>query len=53
MYTMILIIQLYSKSASVTTVRFNSEANCLSAIGKSLEMEKDGSIHIKARCVKE
>jgi hypothetical protein len=53
MYTMILIVHLYSKSISVTTVRFATESNCLSAISKSLEMEKSGGIQIKARCVKE
>ena len=53
MYIMIIIVQLYSESVSVTTIRFDNEVNCLTAISKSLEMEKSKDIKIKARCVKE
>lgn len=50
---MILIVKLYNVALSITTVQFNSEARCLEAISKSLEMEKNGDIKIKARCVKQ
>ena len=53
MFTMILVIKLYNVALSVTTTQFNSEARCLEAISKSLEMEKTGDIKIRARCVKQ
>jgi len=53
MYIMILIVStVYGNSISVTTTKFTSEANCLSAIGKVIDME-GLRISTKARCVKE
>jgi hypothetical protein len=54
MFTMILIVTYYANAISVSTISFNSEANCLQAIAKSLDMEdKHKTIGIKARCVKQ
>jgi hypothetical protein len=53
MYTMILVITLFNKALSVSTISFSSESSCFQAISKSLEMENASSgIKIKARCVK-
>lgn len=53
MFTMILVIKLYNSALSVTTTQFNSEARCIEAISKTLEMQKGGDIVIRARCVKQ
>lgn len=53
MYILILIVNtVYGNSVAVTTTRFSSEANCLSAIGKIVDME-GMRLSTKARCVKE
>lgn len=53
MYIMILIVStVYGNSISVTTTKFKSEATCLAAIGKVIDME-GMRISTKARCVKE
>lgn len=50
---MILIVStVIGNSVAVTTTRFSSEANCLSAIGKIVDME-GMRLSTKARCVKE
>lgn len=52
MYIMILIVSVYGNGISVTTTKFTTEANCLAAIGKVIDME-GMRISTKARCVKE
>lgn len=50
---MILVVSIYGKSVAITTIKFNNETNCLQAISKSLDMEKQrGGLEVKARCVK-
>lgn len=53
MYLMILIVStVYGNAISVTTTKFKSEANCLAAIGKVVDME-GLRLTTKARCVKQ
>jgi hypothetical protein len=53
MYLMILIVStVYGNSISVTTTKFKSEATCLAAISKAVDME-GLRLSVKARCVKQ
>jgi hypothetical protein len=50
---MILIVStVYGNSVSVTTLKFNTEATCLAAISKVIDME-GYRLASKARCVKQ
>lgn len=52
MYILILIVNtVYGNSVAVTTTRFSTEANCLAAINKIIDME-GMRLSTKARCVK-
>jgi len=53
MYIMILIVStVYGNAVSVTTTKFKSEATCLAAISKIVDME-GFKLSNKARCVKQ
>lgn len=52
MYVMILVIVLNGRQMTTNNILFNSEANCLQAISKSIEIESP-YVKIKARCVKQ
>jgi|688.fasta_scaffold1152153_2 hypothetical protein len=54
MYILLLVI-LNSSGSSVTTtsIKFNSETNCLMAINEILKLEDRNKLRVQARCLKE